>query len=39
MIHDTLANWRRYPDLLGNVADAMEYLRRTDFEQTADGQI
>ena len=38
MIHDTLANWRRYQDLPGSVADAIDYLRRTDFARTADGQ-
>jgi YhcH/YjgK/YiaL family protein len=38
MIHDTLANSRLYQNLPQNVADAIEYLRRTDFAQTADGR-
>jgi biofilm protein TabA len=37
MIHDTLANSQRYQHLPRGVADALDYLRRTDFGRTADG--
>jgi YhcH/YjgK/YiaL family protein len=38
MIHDTLANLLSYPDLPEIVKRALDYLCRTDFAQTADGQ-
>ena len=38
MIRDTLANSHRYRDLPPCVSAALEYLRQTDFSQTADGQ-
>jgi len=38
MIRDTLANSHHYQNLPDGVPEALDYLRRTDFARTADGQ-